>query len=93
LEKNQERRHKREKQKKMVQKTTGQAGNDNGGEGSPEPTIEKGTGTTRKCANCGQVGHIKTNKKCDKCNKHAHLSQMLASREQLPHPAARHLTR
>jgi transcription initiation factor TFIID subunit 1 len=63
LEKNQERRHKREKQKKMVQKTTGQAGNDNGGEGSPEPTIEKGTGTTRKCANCGQVGHIKTNKK------------------------------
>lgn len=27
-----------------------------------EPSIERG-GTTRKCANCGQVGHIKTNKK------------------------------
>jgi transcription initiation factor TFIID subunit 1, fungi type len=32
-------------------------------DGSPEPTTEKVTGTTRKCANCGQVGHIKTNKK------------------------------
>lgn len=32
-------------------------------DGSPEPSIEKVTGTTRKCANCGQVGHIKTNKK------------------------------
>jgi hypothetical protein len=48
---------------------------ENGGEGSPEPTIEKGTGTTRKCANCGQVGHIKTNKKCVKCVK---LDQLLA---------------
>ena len=27
----------------------------------------KGPGATpRKCANCGEVGHIKTNKKCDK---------------------------
>jgi transcription initiation factor TFIID subunit 1 len=34
-----------------------------GEDGSPEPTTEKVTGTTRKCANCGQVGHIKTNKK------------------------------
>lgn len=34
-----------------------------GDEGSPEPSTEKVTGTTRKCANCGQVGHIKTNKK------------------------------
>lgn len=31
-------------------------------EGSAEPSVEKG-GTTRRCANCGQVGHIKTNKK------------------------------
>ena len=36
---------------------------------------QKTGGTTRKCANCGQVGHIKTNKKsvtfapflCDPC--------------------------
>ncbi|KAJ4400103.1 hypothetical protein N0V85_005844 [Neurospora sp. IMI 360204] len=30
-----------------------------------EPSIEKATGgtTTRKCANCGAEGHIKTNKK------------------------------
>ncbi|CZT04522.1 related to transcription initiation factor IID 250K chain splice form 2 [Rhynchosporium graminicola] len=27
------------------------------------PSIEKAAGTTRKCANCGQAGHIKTNKK------------------------------
>ncbi len=39
-------------------------------DGSPEPTTEKVTGTTRKCANCGQVGHIKTNKKyvCPSCS-------------------------
>ncbi|KAI9786794.1 MAG: hypothetical protein M1816_007801 [Peltula sp. TS41687] len=29
----------------------------------PAATNSKGTGTLRKCANCGQVGHIKTNKK------------------------------
>ncbi|KAB5578409.1 hypothetical protein GE09DRAFT_1089524 [Coniochaeta sp. 2T2.1] len=61
LEKNKERRHKREKQKRMMQ--GGAAAAANGGEGSPEPTTEKATGTSRKCANCGQVGHIKTNKK------------------------------
>lgn len=39
-----------------------------GADGSPEPTTEKVTGTTRKCANCGQIGHIKTNKKCVRCS-------------------------
>lgn len=34
------------------------------GPDSPGPGGEKVPGTTRKCANCGQVGHIKTNKKC-----------------------------
>lgn len=34
-----------------------------GDDDSPEPSTEKVAGTTRKCANCGQVGHIKTNKK------------------------------
>ncbi|KAH8906078.1 transcription initiation factor tfiid-like protein [Coniochaeta sp. PMI_546] len=64
LEKNKERRHKREKQKKMLQgHTGGGGGGGGGGDGSPEPTTEKVTGTTRKCANCGQIGHIKTNKK------------------------------
>ncbi len=57
LAKNKERTHKREKQKKMLAKNHG------GEDGSPEPAAEKATGTTRKCANCGQVGHIKTNKK------------------------------
>ncbi|KAK4241556.1 TAF1-like protein [Achaetomium macrosporum] len=60
LEKNKERRKKREKQKKLQQKMRDGGAGD---EGSPEPTTEKVTGTTRKCANCGQVGHIKTNKK------------------------------
>ncbi|KAH8899213.1 hypothetical protein GQ53DRAFT_634464 [Thozetella sp. PMI_491] len=59
LAKNKERTHKREKQKKMLAKSGGGGADD----GSPEPTTEKATGTTRKCANCGQVGHIKTNKK------------------------------
>jgi len=31
---------------------------------SPAPGMPKSAGTHRKCANCGQVGHIKTNKKC-----------------------------
>jgi hypothetical protein len=36
-----------------------------GAGGSPEPSTESGGGktTSRKCANCGQTGHIKTNKK------------------------------
>lgn len=60
LEKNKERRKKREKQKKLQQKLKDGGAGD---EGSPEPSTEKAVGTTRKCANCGQVGHIKTNKK------------------------------
>jgi transcription initiation factor TFIID subunit 1 len=50
----------------MLQKRTGVDVGRADGDGSPEPTTERGTGTTRKCANCGQVGHIKTNKKCAK---------------------------
>ena len=74
LERNRERTKKREKQKKMQQKIKGVSvtpslGGFGGDNGSPEPSIEKATGTTRKCANCGQIGHIKTNKKlCPKLN-------------------------
>lgn len=76
LERNRERTKKRDKQKKLQQQMKG-GGADGGGNlgsfgdaGSPEPSIEKAaTGTTRKCANCGMVGHIKTNKKlCPKLN-------------------------
>ncbi|KAL1843500.1 hypothetical protein VTJ49DRAFT_1371 [Mycothermus thermophilus] len=63
LEKNKERRKKREKQKKLQQKMREGGAAAIGDEDSPEPTTEKVIGTTRKCANCGQVGHIKTNKK------------------------------
>ncbi|SPQ18346.1 2a769c31-9f11-46cb-8c05-4e704b4ae7f5 [Thermothielavioides terrestris] len=63
LEKNKERRKKREKQKKLQQRMRDGGAVDDDDEGSPEPSTEKVTGTTRKCANCGQVGHIKTNKK------------------------------
>lgn len=72
LKKNRERRQQREKQKGGARASfsgaSGAAGAGGGGLGgggsglSPEPSIEK-SGTTRKCANCGQVGHIKTNKK------------------------------
>lgn len=68
LLKNKERRKKREKQKKLQAKMAG-VNLPGGEEGSPEPSIEKSTGTSRKCAECGQVGHIKTNKKlCPKWN-------------------------
>ncbi|KAJ4310106.1 hypothetical protein N0V94_008612 [Neodidymelliopsis sp. IMI 364377] len=49
LERNMERRQGREKAK----------GQSTGGDGGPG----KGGATPRKCANCGEVGHIKTNKK------------------------------
>ena len=61
LEKNKARRQAREQQKGLHNKT-----NAAGDAGSPAPTPgsdKVATGTTRKCANCGQVGHIKTNKK------------------------------
>jgi hypothetical protein len=63
LEKNKERRKKREKQKKLQQKMKEGGGAILGDDDDIEPTTEKVIGTTRKCANCGQVGHIKTNKK------------------------------
>jgi transcription initiation factor TFIID subunit 1 len=58
LERNKDRRLTREKQK------AGAAGSPDG-PASPggSATPSKPTGTQRKCANCGQVGHIKTNKK------------------------------
>ncbi|CAK7227284.1 hypothetical protein SBRCBS47491_006518 [Sporothrix bragantina] len=56
LNRNKERRHAREKQKALQQQIH------DGDPDSPAPSIERG-GTTRKCANCGQQGHIKTNKK------------------------------
>lgn len=78
LERNRERTKKRDKQKKLQQQmkggvdVSGSFGSGFGDVGSPEPSIENmkaATGTTRKCANCGQVGHIKTNKKlCPKLN-------------------------
>lgn len=54
LNKNKERRHAREKQKGILK-----------GAGSPDGPDTPGgkTATFRKCANCGQIGHIKTNKK------------------------------
>ncbi|KFG80517.1 transcription factor TFIID complex subunit Taf111 [Metarhizium anisopliae] len=56
LEKNKARRQAREQQKELHQKASA------GEAGSPGAVDKVPTGTTRKCANCGQVGHIKTNK-------------------------------
>jgi len=62
LEKNKARRQAREQQKGLHTKTNAAAGD--AGSPAPTPGSDKvATGTTRKCANCGQVGHIKTNKK------------------------------
>ncbi|PYH87602.1 putative transcription factor TFIID complex 145 kDa subunit [Aspergillus ellipticus CBS 707.79] len=56
LNRNKERRFAREKQKG--------AGRGSAGDSPAEGASGKSAGTQRKCANCGQVGHIKTNKKC-----------------------------
>ncbi|KAE8166516.1 hypothetical protein BDV40DRAFT_255891 [Aspergillus tamarii] len=58
LNRNKERRFAREKQKGATRTSAGDSPADGGPGGSG-----KGAGTQRKCANCGQVGHIKTNKK------------------------------
>ncbi|KAJ8066328.1 hypothetical protein OCU04_005403 [Sclerotinia nivalis] len=65
LERNQDRRHAREKQKSKQSMAGQQLLNPGspGPSGAPVSSIEKPAGTTRKCANCGQTGHIKTNKK------------------------------
>ncbi|KAL8721775.1 MAG: hypothetical protein Q9225_001624 [Loekoesia sp. 1 TL-2023] len=60
LERNKDRRLAREKQKGLRNGDTADS------PGSPSSTTlapPKSAGTQRKCANCGQVGHIKTNKK------------------------------
>lgn len=57
LEKNKGRRHVRDKAKGIITDFPATPGTPAGS------AITKPTGTTRKCANCGQVGHIKTNKK------------------------------
>ena len=68
LNRNKERRQAREKGKKPGRQSTVEPKEENTGSPAPIPTVEKPTGTARKCANCGQVGHIKTNKKyCPNC--------------------------
>ncbi|KAI4870218.1 hypothetical protein F4820DRAFT_287926 [Hypoxylon rubiginosum] len=67
LLKNQDRRQIREKQGKGKKRKKADVNPD----ASPDPSAADKTaaGTTRKCANCGQVGHIKTNKsKCPMLN-------------------------
>ncbi|KAG9242514.1 hypothetical protein BJ878DRAFT_165052 [Calycina marina] len=76
LERNKTRRLGREKAAKNKAAAGSVAGTDPENAGSPAstpiPTTEKASGTSRKCANCGQVGHIKTNKKyCPNCENNA----------------------
>ena len=66
LEKNKARRQAREQQKELHQRAGAGPGPSGGDAGSPQANGGDKvvpTGTSRKCANCGQVGHIKTNKK------------------------------
>ncbi|KAL8762393.1 MAG: hypothetical protein Q9184_001607 [Pyrenodesmia sp. 2 TL-2023] len=60
LERNKDRRLARDKQKGL---RDGDAADSPGSPSSVVPPPVKGAGTSRKCANCGQQGHIKTNKK------------------------------
>ncbi|KAF2144607.1 uncharacterized protein K452DRAFT_284930 [Aplosporella prunicola CBS 121167] len=57
LERNRERRHVREKAKGLHSSASQNPDSPSAATGG------KGVNTTRRCANCGQVGHIKTNKK------------------------------
>ncbi|KAI9756377.1 MAG: Autophagy protein 22 [Chaenotheca gracillima] len=61
LERNKDRRIARDKAKGIIH-PDGSAASPNS-PGSPSTVNTKSAGTQRKCANCGQVGHIKTNKK------------------------------
>jgi hypothetical protein len=65
LQRNKDRRLAREKMKKR--RASQQPEEPAGGSPAPTQSIEKPAGTTRKCANCGQAGHIKTNKKYESC--------------------------
>jgi transcription initiation factor TFIID subunit 1 len=68
LKRNKERRLAREKQKGRQSTIEPKEENTGSPSATPAQTIEKPVGTARKCANCGQVGHIKTNKKyCPNC--------------------------
>ena len=72
---NKDRRSDREKAKGLIAESPIESGMA-GSPGSPTastPAPKKGT--SRKCANCGQTGHIKTNKKC--VNFHLHYSSYL----------------
>ncbi|KAI9823580.1 MAG: hypothetical protein M1832_002361 [Thelocarpon impressellum] len=60
LERNKDRRIARDKQKGIWHDGAAESP---GSPSSPSTPAPKSTGTQRKCANCGQVGHIKTNKK------------------------------
>ncbi|MCJ1306186.1 hypothetical protein MMC08_009004, partial [Hypocenomyce scalaris] len=65
LERNKDRRLARDKQKGI--QTDGAAaspGTPTSPAAAGSTPASKNAGTQRKCANCGQVGHIKTNKKC-----------------------------
>ncbi len=61
LERNKDRRIARDKQKGIWHDGAAESPASPGSPSTVAPA--KSTGTSRKCANCGQVGHIKTNKK------------------------------
>ena len=87
LERNRERRKAREKQKRGKSLGTDIAASAASPEGSATPAaaVEKATGTTRKCANCGQAGHIKTNKKyCLVNNPHAAVDKEVVQPTEQP---------
>lgn len=67
LVRNRERRFAREKARGITAPSPSEPGGP-GSPGSPSGSTSlagrQQQGTQRKCANCGQVGHIKTNKKC-----------------------------
>lgn len=71
LERNADRREAREKQKGKAVGSPSVAASPAQSNGDGTPQKGRGRtkdGTARKCANCGEVGHIKTNRKSVKFN-------------------------
>lgn len=88
LEKNKDRRLAREKAKGITAPSPAPdtaMSPDGDAAATAGPSKQQPQGTQRKCANCGQVGHIKTNKKyyCSRCHplssKSAHSNSKCVS--------------
>ena len=97
LERNKERRQAREKQKGIFPTDGADEVAEVASPGTPASggAQKNMGGTSRKCANCGQVGHIKTNKKYDHLlatsRNFSHSINTSSARSSIPHNLSLHV--